>query len=195
MLAKMYMEVKRGNVFGAAADQLSWLIMLAGLVLHVIFPRWAAGGYMAGLGLAVILFFAGRREKNPLKRLLGGLGSLYNITGYVSDVLSYSRLFALGLATGVIGMVINTIAGMLWNAGFIGQAAALVVLLGGHTFNIAVNVLGAYVHTSRLQFIEFFSKFYEPGGKEFQPLAFRTKYVDILSETSIGEGFKSAAGS
>lgn len=180
IFVKMYMEIKRGRLFDAVVDQMSWVVMLVGIVIYVLFPELLAGKYMALVGMITILLFAGREDKNILKRLLGGVASLYNITGYLSDVLSYSRLFALGLATGVIGMVINTIAEMLWQAGIIGQVAAILVLLGGHTFNIAVNVLGAYVHTSRLQFIEFFSKFYEPGGIEFKPLAFKTKYIDIL---------------
>ena len=177
---KIYIEIRRGNAFGAFVDQFSWLMLLTGLVLYVALPEYAFGGYLALSGFAVIMLFAGRENTGIFRRLLGGLTSLYGITNYLSDILSYSRLFALGLATGVIGMVINTIAGMLWGAGFIGQVAAVAVLLGGHSFNIAVNVLGAYVHTSRLQFIEFFGKFYEPGGKEFKPLAFRTKYVDIV---------------
>jgi V/A-type H+-transporting ATPase subunit I len=180
MFLKMYMEIKRGNLFGALVDQLSWLAMLAGLVIYALLPDKGPGFWLAAAGALTILVFAGRKSGNIFKRLLGGLTSLYNITGYISDVLSYSRLFALGLATGVIGMVVNTIAGMLWEAGLPGQVAAVLVLLGGHSFNIAVNVLGAYVHTSRLQFIEFFGKFYEPGGKEFKPLAFRTRYVDIV---------------
>ncbi|MDR2006550.1 MAG: V-type ATP synthase subunit I [Acidaminococcales bacterium] len=180
MFLKMYMEIKRGNLFGALVDQFSWLTMLAGLAAYVILPDNGAGLVLAAAGMLTILIFAGRENRNIFKRLLGGLTSLYNITGYISDVLSYSRLFALGLATGVIGMVVNTIAGMLWAVGLPGQIAAILVLLGGHSFNIAVNVLGAYVHTSRLQFIEFFGKFYEPGGKEFKPLAFRTRYVDIV---------------
>ncbi|MDR3348469.1 MAG: V-type ATP synthase subunit I [Acidaminococcales bacterium] len=180
MSLKMYMEIKRGNWFGALVDQFSWFVMFAGLIAHVVRPDAGIGFWLAAAGALTILLFAGRENKNVFRRLLGGAASLYNITGYISDVLSYSRLFALGLATGVIGMVINTIAGMLWSVGLPGQIAAVLVLLGGHTFNISVNVLGAYVHTSRLQFIEFFGKFYEPGGKEFRPLAFRTRYVDIV---------------
>ena len=121
----------------------------------------------------------GREKKGLARKFFGGLLSLYNISGYLSDLLSYSRLFALGLATGVIAMVINTIASMLWQAGPIGMAAAILLLLGGHTFNIAVNVMGAFVHTSRLQYIEFFGKFFEPGGRAFKPLAIRTKYVNV----------------
>ena len=89
---------------------------------------------------------------------MGGLLSLYNISGYMSDLLSYSRIFALGLATGVIAMVINTIAQMLLEAGPVGTIVAVLVLLGGHLFNIIINVLGAFVHSSRLQYIEFFGK-------------------------------------
>ncbi len=179
MFIKMYMQIKVGKTFDAIVDQLSWVVMLSGLILLVALPDMSIGKYFALAGMATILLFAGRGEISFVKRILGGVTSLYGATSYLSDVLSYSRLFALGLATGVIAMVINTIASMIWQAGIIGQIAAIAVLLVGHTFNIAINVLGAYVHTSRLQFIEFFSKFYEPGGKEFRPLAFRTKYVNI----------------
>ena len=88
-------------------------------------------------------------------------------------------MFALGQSTGVIAMVINTIAHMLWQAGPVGIIIAIVFLLLGHTFNIAVNIMGAFVHTSRLQYIEFFGKFFEPGGRAFKPLAIRTKYVNV----------------
>ena len=115
-----------------------------------------------------------------MSRLIGGVLSLYTISGYLSDLLSYSRIFALGLATGVIAMVINTVAQMLIAAGPVGTAAAVVVLVGGHFFNIIINILGAFVHSSRLQYIEFFGKFYEAGGRAFVPLALRTKYTDIV---------------
>ena len=81
---------------------------------------------------------------------------------------------------GVIAMVINTVAQMLIAAGPVGTAAAVVVLVGGHFFNIIINILGAFVHSSRLQYIEFFGKFYEAGGRAFVPLALRTKYTDIV---------------
>lgn len=75
----------------------------------------------------------------------------------------------MGLATGVIGSVINTIVGMVWGNVF-GCIAGVVIFAGGHLFNLAINVLGAYVHASRLQYIEFYGKFYEGGGREFTPL-------------------------
>ena len=87
----------------------------------------------------------------------------------------------MGLATGVIGMVINLVAGMLWESP-ITMIFAVLVFVGGHVFNLAINALGAYVHSCRLQYIEFFSRFYEDGGREFKPLSNRTKYVDILEK-------------
>ena len=177
---KMYLEIKRGQIWNAVFDQLSWLFIFAGLFLIAMVPDTPAGKYLAMGGAAVIVLTGGREKKNILSRLLGGILSLYNISGYLSDLLSYSRLFALGLSTGVIAMVINTIAQMLWQSGPIGMVLAVLLLIGGHTFNIAVNIMGAFVHTSRLQYIEFFGKFFEPGGRAFKPLAIRTKYINVI---------------
>ena len=99
-------------------------------------------------------------------------------------MLSYSRLLALGLATGVIASVINQMGSMMGD-GVLGVVVFLVVFVFGHTFNMAINILGAYVHTNRLQFVEFFGKFYEGGGKAFHPFKFNTKYVDIKEEKSL----------
>jgi len=178
MLVKVYMMFREGDVMGAVCDQISWLIMFAGFFAMALVPG-PLGKYLALLGAGIIILFGGREKKGIVSRLIGGLLSLYNISGYLSDLLSYSRIFALGLATGVIGMVINTVAQMLMEAGPVGIVAAILVLLAGHYFNIIINVLGAFVHSSRLQYIEFFGKFYEAGGRAFLPLALRTKYTDI----------------
>ena len=178
MCMKMYLDIKRGQLWSAIFDELSWLILFAGLFLMALLPG-EIGKYMAILGAATIILTGGREKKGIIAKFFGGLLSLYNISGYVSDLLSYSRLFALGLATGVIAMVINTVAQMLWETGPIGVLAAVIVLIGGHFFNIIINVLGSFVHSSRLQYIEFFGKFYEAGGRAFIPLAIRTKYVDV----------------
>ena len=113
--------------------------------------------------------------KNPFKRLLKGAYSLYGISGYLSDVLSYSRLLALGLATGVIASVINQMAAMIIG-GFLGSIIFIIVVIIGHLINFAINALGSYVHTNRLQYVEFFGKFYEGGGKLFKPFGINTKY-------------------
>ena len=178
MLVKVYMLLRDGDVMGAVCDQISWLIMFLGFFLMALVPG-PIGKYLAWLGAGIIILFGGREKKGIVRRLRGGLLTLYNISGYLSDLLSYSRIFALGLATGVIAMVINTVAQMLWSAGPVGIVAAILVLLAGHYFNIIINVLGAFVHSSRLQYIEFFGKFYEAGGRAFLPLALRTKFTDI----------------
>jgi V/A-type H+-transporting ATPase subunit I len=115
-------------------------------------------------------------------RLGGGLYGLYNIaSGYLSDILSYSRLLALGLATGSIASVVNMMGAMVQNP--VAKAIMLaVVFVVGHALNMAINVLGAYVHTNRLQFVELFSKFYEGGGRAFEPLKFNTKFFKFKEE-------------
>ena len=173
-----YLNIKRGKVFDAIADQLSWFLLVVGLVLFAFAP--AIGQWMALAGAGLILVFAGRsKTKNPIKRLISGLGALYGITGWVSDLLSYIRLFGMGLATGVIGMVINILVNMISRFGPIGVVLGALVFVGGHMFNAGINIFGAYVHSCRLQYIEFFGKFYEDGGKPFIPLADTGRYVYI----------------
>ena len=137
---------------------------------------------LAIIGAVGLLLMSGRANKNVALRIALGAYDLYNITGWLSDVLSYSRLLALGLATGVIASVVNQMGSMAGKSVF-GVILFIVVFIGGHIFNIAINLLGAYVHTNRLQFVEFFGKFYEGGGRAFNPFKANTKYVDIKEET------------
>ena len=149
----------------------------------IVFPAWAnmLAKVMAIGGMVGILLMAGRRTKNPVKRLLLGAYSLYDTTSWLSDLLSYSRLLALGLATGVIAQVINTMAAM-GGKSVVGVIMFIVIFIIGHTFNMAINLLGAYVHTNRLQYVEFFGKFYEGGGRAFHPFRENTKYADVKEE-------------
>ncbi|MGL4798939.1 MAG: V-type ATP synthase subunit I [Cellulosilyticaceae bacterium] len=124
----------------------------------------------------------GRESRNPFKRLLKGAYALYGITGYLSDVLSYSRLLALGLATGVICTVINKMASMA-AVGPLGMVWFILIFLAGHSLNLGINLLGAYVHTTRLQYVEFFGKFYEGGGRKFMPYKLHTKYYTFKDST------------
>jgi len=98
---------------------------------------------------------------------------------FLSDVLSYSRLLALGLATSIIGTIVNQIATMAGLNNIFKILVAAVIAIIGHSLNFAINALGAYVHSSRLQYIEFFGKFYQSGGKPFKPLKYKTKYVNL----------------
>lgn len=174
-----YVNLRDGKWMDAVYDQLSWAMIMAGIGLLLILGS-PVGKWMALLGAALVVFSAGRhKSNNPFKRLISGLGALYGITGWVSDLLSYMRLFGMGIATGVIGMVINILIGMVMQSGVFGIVIGSVVFVGGHLFNAAINTLGAYVHSCRLQYIEFFSKFYEDGGKPFAPLCETSRYVYV----------------
>lgn len=181
---KAYMLIKRGKVLDALFDVGFWYLLLIGLILllagSAVLPAvFVVGKWMSIAGALGIILTGGRDNKNIFGRLMSGVLSLYNVTGYLGDVLSYSRLLGLGLAGGVIGSVINTM-GALGGNGFVGVIVMVIVFIGGHTFNIAINALGSFVHTSRLQYVEFFGKFFEGGGKVYQPFKKSTKYIDIV---------------
>lgn len=134
--------------------------------------------YLFYISLAMMVWGLGKNG-NPLIRILKGLGGMANeILSWFQNILSYSRLFALGLATGVIGMAFNIVAKTLGGMipGILGIIVVVLVLIFGHVLNISLNLLGAYVHSSRLQFVEFFGLFLEGGGKTFNPLKKEVKY-------------------
>lgn len=185
MAIKAYMLVKEGKPWDALFDIGSWYVLLIGLAMLLVGGTPSQiGKYMAIIGAAMLILTQGRSNKNIIMRLLSGVLSLYNVTGYLSDVLSYSRLLALGLGTGVIASVINTL-GTLFGFNVFGIIVLIIVFIGGHTFNIAINALGAYVHASRLQYVEFFGKFYEGGGKRFEPFKKNTKYITLNDKEAI----------
>lgn len=191
---KGYMMLKQKDVMSFVCDVVFWYVFLIGLILMLIptsifgslagtaitFPTWAnlLAKIMTIGGMLGILLMAGRRAKNPVKRLMLGAYSLYDTTSWLSDLLSYSRLLALGLATGVIAQVINTMAAM-GGKSVVGVIMFIIVFVIGHVFNMAINLLGAYVHTNRLQYVEFFGKFFEGGSRAFQPFKENTKYVNV----------------
>lgn len=175
---KIVEQVKAGHWLDAIFDQISWMFLITGLGLLFIPALATVGKVMAILGAVVILFTAGRDRPNIFGKIAGGLLGLYDISSYLSDILSYSRILALSLATGVIGMVMNLLARMV-AVNPIGWIAAIFIYLIGHVFNLAMSLLSAYVHDSRLQYIEFFNRFYQGGGKPFKPLSIQSKYVNV----------------
>lgn len=175
-----YLSIKDGRPFDAIFDIGFWYLLLIGAVLLLTGIAPIVGQWMAIAGAVGILITGGRNKKG-IGKITGGLGSLYGITSYLSDVLSYSRLLALGLATGVIASVVNTM-GSLAGGGIVGVFVMLVAFVIGHSYNMAINALGSFVHSSRLEYVEFFSKFYESGGETFEPFREPTKYIEILRE-------------
>ena len=196
----IYTDVKNGKVADAIFDGVSWMLFVGGCVMLLLTMPMITG--MLGLdfvlsgvpakaavwitliGLLGVVAFGGRESKSIGGRIGSGLYSAYGITGYLSDVLSYSRLLALGLATSVISSVFNTMAGMVGGAlpVVIGVILYLIIFLVGHALNLAINALGAYVHANRLQYVEFFGKFYNGGGRLFKPFTAKTKYFRIKED-------------
>lgn len=190
MAIQAYMLIKAGKPWDALFDIGFWYMLIIGLVLFGVGGSVAAilatvGKWLAIVGAVGILVTGGRNKKG-FGKITGGLGSLYGITSYLSDALSYSRLLALGLATGVVAKVIN-ILGSLAGSGIVGLIVFIAVFLFGTVFNIAINALGAYVHSCRLQYVEFFGKFYTGGGKGFAPFDRKTKFVKIIDAANINE--------
>ena len=180
-----YKFVKDGKYLDALFDIGFWYVLLLGLVFLLLGGAVATlGKYMAIGGAILLVLTQGRSQQGLIKKLLMGILSLYNVTGFLSDVLSYSRLLALGLATGVIATVVNTM-GSLFGFNVLGIIIFVIVFVFGHAFNILINALGAYVHASRLQYVEFFGKFYEGGGKAFDPLKIKTKYIQLENKEAI----------
>ena len=175
---KIYMLAKRGHLMDGLMDVGLWYLILVGLPMMVLPAVANVGKILAIVGAVGLILTQGRHEKNILMKPIKGVMSLYDITGYLSDVLSYSRVLALGLAGGIIANVFNLL-GTMPGFNLIGIIAFLLIFVIGHVFNLAISGLGAYVHTSRLQYVEFFGKFYEAGGKPFRPFQANTKYTLI----------------
>lgn len=175
---KIYMMAKRGHLLDGLMDIGLWYVLLVGLPMLALPATAGVGKVLSIVGVAGLILTQGRHEKNIFMKLIKGVMSLYDITSYLSDVLSYARILALGLAGGVIANVIN-IMGTMPGFNIIGIIAFVLIFLGGSAFNLAISGLGAYVHTSRLQYVEFFGKFYEAGGKPFKPFKANTKYTLI----------------
>ncbi len=194
---KGYEYLKNKDIVGFISDIVSWYMFITGLVLMLvpssIFASIAGkqivfspalvtlSKVLAIGGVVIILLMSGRANKNWGLRIALGAYDIYGVTGWLSDVLSYSRLLALGLATGVIANVINMMASMNGKS-VVGVIIFIVVFILGHTLNILINLLGAYVHTNRLQYVEFFGKFYDGGGRAFKPFKTINRYIEIKED-------------
>ena len=182
---KAYMLIRDGKSLEAVYDVLFWYMALIGGTLFLIFKLMNLSAVVANVsmwvmiaGMAGIVLTGGREAKGVGAKLGGGLYSLYGISSYVGDFVSYSRLMALGLSGGFIASAINMIAGMI-SGSWVGMIFIPVILIAGHLFNMFLSFLGAYVHTSRLMYVEYFGKFYEGGGKPFKDFRTENKYINL----------------
>lgn len=176
----MYLKIKDGEYIDALLNDLCWWVMIIGLLLMVM----GKGPIVLYVGIGMMVLGTFLTNKG-IGKITGLFGAVYNgATGYLGDFLSYSRLMALMLAGSVIASVFNQLAS-LGNANgmtVVGTILFVVVFFIGHALNFALNLIGCFVHTLRLQFLEFFGKWYRDGGKPFRPLNIQTKYVDIKEE-------------
>jgi V/A-type H+-transporting ATPase subunit I len=175
ILVKMYALIRAGEVKEGILSQGSWGLLIPGLMGVVAQKAGIINSsiplYVMYLGAFLVMYSASRGQKNILLKPFAGLYGLYSIVGYFSDTMSYSRLLALGLASAVIGVVVNKMAELVVGmVPVVGWVFVPIILLGGHIFNLVINVLGSFIHAGRLQFVEFFTKFFEGGGRPFKPL-------------------------
>ncbi len=177
LFIEFFSNIKAGKKADAWMDQGSWIFFLASILLILTGLPFAK--YLVMLGALIIILTQGRHNKNILAKIGGGILSLYDVVGYLGDTLSYSRLFALGLTTAAIAMIVNTIMELVGGAPVIGFLIGAIIFVGGHIFNLLINALGAFIHSARLQYVEFFTKFYEGGGIPFTPFKLKTQYVKI----------------
>lgn len=181
---KMLGLFKQGQYAEGVISCGSWLVFLPGLIVWAISKTGMISGpvpfYIMIAGALMVMYSSSRGQKNILMKPFSGLYGLYGTVSYFADTMSYSRLLALGLASTIIGMVVNKIAGLVVTmVPTVGWVIVPVILVGGHTFNLVINVLGSFIHAGRLQFVEFFTKFFEGGGRPFRPLTRVTENVSI----------------
>ena len=197
VVMRIYGALRKRDYAAAVFDGGLWLVFLPGLVLVITAvitqdePVWVmrTGGWLAVTSAVGLVLTQGRREKGLAAKAITGLISLYGILGtygstsFIGDVLSYSRLLALGLTTTIVGMSFNIVAGLVKGSlGPLGWPAFLVVVLFGHTFNFFISILGGFVHSARLIFVEFFGRFYTGGAPAFVPFGGEAGRVRLVEE-------------
>lgn len=187
---KAYMLIKAGKPLDAFYDVGSWVITL--ISLGIVIAAAFVGGVPSIIkniaiitmifGMVVIVLTNGRAEATKGAQLGQGAYALYGITSYVGDLVSYTRLMALGLAGGSLAGAFNMIIGLFSNNIIALILFGPLLFVFGHIFNLALGLLGAYVHTCRLQYVEYFGKFYEGGGRSFSPFKAEEKYINLKKE-------------
>lgn len=188
LVIRMVRNIRDGDWVEALCSPLAWLILINSIVLAALGYRGTLPPPLKTIGLALVILssltivlFTDRTTPNRIVRIAWGVFELYGITSYLGDVLSYLRLFALGLATGVIAMVINFLGNIVAGWPYVGWAMFILIFTIGHLFNIVINGLGAFVHTLRLQYVEFLPKFFQGGGRPFRPFRKNPHYTIVTN--------------
>jgi len=186
-------DLKNKNFIMAWGLRLPWMIFAPSFMLIAVgfinkglavsYPMLMKGNlYAFGLSGIVVAIFGGWHIKSIPERLIFSVLEVYGVVGFLSDVLSYLRLFALGLATGAIGAAINEVVKLFADIPVVGFAVMGVAFTVAHLANLVINCLGAFVHSLRLQFVEFFRRFFAGGGEEFRAFRKSYRYIEIIKE-------------
>ena len=190
---KMYENIRLKKFKEAFLDEFTWLVLLVGILIIGLGKSGIVSNivvkpfiFLSIISAAIIVLFKGRKSKNIFGRIFIGIFSLLGLFGfsgavsYLSDIISYARLFALGLATGALAQAINAVAKASFSINFwLGVVVAPLIIVVFHPLNIAINAFGGFIHSCRLQYVEFFTKFFEGGGKVFKPFGEERKYTII----------------
>ena len=178
MAVSVVEKCRKGCFPDALWDEITWWIILAGGAMAVLGVGSVSGVPVVLCAGCLMLIYGAGRGKKGFGKVTSLVGAVYNgVTGFFSDILSYVRLMALMLSGAVLAQVFNMLGASTGNiVGFI------VISLVGNTLNLALNLLGCYVHDMRLQFLEFFGRFYKEGGKAYRPLRLQAKHVEIIKE-------------
>lgn len=195
-LCKAVQEWRRGNLWDGVFDGVVWAIFSVGVALAIVglieeakLPFFASvGGVTAGVSLLVAVLTAGRKEK-ALGKFTKGFGAAYGVINYASDILSYARLYGLMLSGAVIAQIVADYSAQFIASGNVLLIVlAVVLLIVGNAFNLVMNLLGAYIHDARLQYVEFYGRFFEGEGELFKPLGSERKYTRLRAANGEGQG-------
>lgn len=176
MTVSVVKKIREGDFVDALFDEITWWIILGGIALAVLGIGTVSGvPVVLAIGCAMLVF-GGTRKAKGFGKLTSLVGLIYNgVTGFFSDILSYVRLMALMLSGSVIAQVFNTLGATFGNV-----ILFVLISMVGNALNLALNLLGCYVHDLRLQCLEFFNRFYKEGGRPYAPLSYQTKYIDVV---------------